>query len=39
MPTDPPQAKFRRRDPTRWAIVILVVIAVVLALVLIDLYL
>jgi hypothetical protein len=39
MPTDPPQVKFRRRDPTRWAIVILAVIAVVLALVLINRYL
>jgi hypothetical protein len=39
MPTDPPRVKFRRRDPTRWTIAILAVIAVVLALVLIDRYL
>jgi hypothetical protein len=39
MPTNPPPEHFRRRDPTKWAIAILAMIAVVLALVLIDRYL
>jgi hypothetical protein len=36
MPTDPPPEDFRRRDPSKWLVRIVVALAVILAVAMID---